>query len=209
MGQDQPCIISGVKSLPRIAPAILQHFPIPFDHPDWLFELKLDGFSAAAYIEDGNCRLISRKEHAYKSFPRLCEAITRLPVKQAVLDGEVVCLDAHGRPVFDRLFYRQGTPFFYAFDVLRFDGRDLQSLPLVKRKKLLKQMVPAGSTVRYLDHVEEHGTALFRLVCERDLEGIVAKYARGKYNEPPAWLKIRNPNYTQMSGRREKFEGRR
>src|SRR5436309_2851494 len=104
----------------------------PFDHPDWLYELKYDGFRALALIENGTCRLVSRKAHVYKSFPGLCASLAQLP-HDAILDGEIVCLDHDGRPQFDQLFFRRGEPYFCAFDVPYLDGRDVRELPLIER----------------------------------------------------------------------------
>ncbi len=82
-------ILLVVKSLPRVSPMILQRLPAPFDHPDWTFEeINFDGFRATAYIEDGKSRLVSRKDHVYKSFQPMCDSRARLPVKSAILDGE-------------------------------------------------------------------------------------------------------------------------
>jgi bifunctional non-homologous end joining protein LigD len=117
----------------------------PFDHPDWIYELKLDGFQALACIEDGACRLISRNQHVYKSFQPLSANLADIisPIcKTAVLDGEIVCLDSNGCPQFDQLFYRRGEPYFYAFDVPYLDGRDLRELPLLERKRILRGIVP-------------------------------------------------------------------
>jgi bifunctional non-homologous end joining protein LigD len=72
--------------------------PEPFDNPDWLFELKYDGFRALAEIRDGRCRLISRNQNPYKRFDPLCAELPRVIRKDCVLDGEIVCLDEHGRP---------------------------------------------------------------------------------------------------------------
>jgi bifunctional non-homologous end joining protein LigD len=80
---------------------------IPFDHPDWIFELKHDGFRALAYISERKCRLVSRKESVFKSFSPLCEALSKLPVKNAILDGELVCLDSEGNSLFKQLLYRK------------------------------------------------------------------------------------------------------
>jgi bifunctional non-homologous end joining protein LigD len=66
----------------------------PFDHPDWIYEIKFDGFGALAYIDEGKCRLVSRRRHEYKSFRELQASIAELPVANAVLDGEIVCLDS-------------------------------------------------------------------------------------------------------------------
>ena len=98
--------------------------------------VKLDGFRALAFIESGSCRLVSRKAQVYKSFSGLCQSLGHLPY-EAVLDGEIVCLDCGGCPQFDSLFYRRGEPNFYAFDVPYLDGRDLRGAPLVERKRIL------------------------------------------------------------------------
>ena len=74
---------------------VLSRRAAPFDHPDWLFELKHDGFRAVAYVADGECRLVSRRNHQHKSFAPLRAAIAgELRVTDAILDGEIACLDA-------------------------------------------------------------------------------------------------------------------
>jgi bifunctional non-homologous end joining protein LigD len=113
----------------------------PFDHPDFLFELKHDGFRALAHISDGNCELISRKRNAYKSFQSLRDNLAKLKVKNAVIDGELVCLDAEGRSIFNELLFRRGCPVFYAFDLLYLNGRDLRQLPLIQRKEKLREVI--------------------------------------------------------------------
>ncbi len=154
------------------------------------------------------------KGNVFKSFPRLCQAIgTELKAREAVLDGEIVCLDSEGRSQFTPLFYRRGDPCFYAFDLLWLNGRDLHSLPLIERKKALRRIVPK-QPARVLDcgHIEEQGEELFRLACERDLEGIVAKRKQGVYTSNPeetTWIKIKNRAYSQLQGRREQFEQKR
>src|SRR5437879_2614343 len=110
-----------VAVIPDFTPMRLAVRTEPFDHSDWLYELKLDGFRALAVIESGTCRLVSRKAHVYQSFPGLCSSLAQIP-HEAVLDGEIVCLDPNGRPQFDSLFYRRGHPYFYAFDVPYLDG---------------------------------------------------------------------------------------
>lgn len=96
---------------------------------------------------------------------------------------------------------------FYAFDLLWLDGKDLRSRPLIERKRLLRSIVPEQPSVMlYTEHIEGYGVAFFRLACERDLKGIVAKAKHGAYGEK--WFKIRNPGYSQYEGRRELFERR-
>jgi bifunctional non-homologous end joining protein LigD len=192
--------------LPRISPTLLERLSTPFDHADWVFEIKHDGFRAVAYIREKSCELVSRKDHVYSSFAPLCSSLAQLPVRSAILDGEIVCLDGAGRSVFDRLFYRQGSPCFCAFDLLWLDGQDLRQRPLLERKERLQELVIEGLPVLYSDHVAQHGVRFFDLACGQDLEGIVAKHRDGEYGH--SWLKIKNPRYTQAIGRSEKFQRR-
>ena len=87
-------------------PAVLVQQPDPFDHPDWLFEVKFDGFRALAYVEAGGCELVSRKGKTYQRFTDLRECIgIDLKVDSAILDGEIVCLDDEGRSQFNDLMF--------------------------------------------------------------------------------------------------------
>jgi bifunctional non-homologous end joining protein LigD len=100
----------------------------PFNHPEWLYEIKHDGFRALAYVSNGHCKLISRKGHLYKRFTELAQDIAfALGDATAVLDGEIVCLDRHGKSQFYSLMFRRGPARFYAFDILEFNGEDLRS----------------------------------------------------------------------------------
>jgi hypothetical protein len=101
----------------------------PFDHADWIFELKYDGFRALARIESGQCRLISRNRNAFKSFAGLCAGIGAAICGEAILAGEIVYLDRDGVPRFYDLMRRRGPQCFYVFDLLWLDGGDLRELP--------------------------------------------------------------------------------
>jgi len=137
-----------------------------FDHPDYIFELKHDGFRA----------LVPARQRVSK-FPRLCDAIRGQLKCEAVLDGEIVCLDSAGRPQFYELLRRRGNPVFYVFDLLWLDGEDLRERPLIKRKRRLRSLVPEqSSSLLYADHIEQHGVEFCRFACDRDLEGVVAKW---------------------------------
>jgi bifunctional non-homologous end joining protein LigD len=184
--------------------------PGAFSHPDWIFELKYDGFRAIAYIDGGRCKLVSRKGNEFRSFPSLSECIAGLS-RSAVLDGEIVCLDRRGKPQFQDLFSRRGEPRYVAFDVLRLDGEDLRYVPLMERKAKLRALLSNHSDrLIYCDHVEAHGEKLFALACKRDLEGIVAKRKYDPYSpESAQWLKIRNTAYSQWEGREKLFERER
>lgn len=182
----------------------------PFDHPDWIFEIKYDGFRALACI-DGDCRLVSRNGNVYKSFPTLAADLARAVPRPAILDAEIVCLDAEGKPQFYDLCRRRGEHYFYAFDALWFERRDLRSLPLIERKRVLRAIVPeTGSRLLYASHMRRDGVRLFEAACRMDLEGIVAKLASGASTpEATTWVKVKNASYSQVEGRRELFEGRR
>jgi bifunctional non-homologous end joining protein LigD len=196
-----------VQNLPKIQPMQLSRIATPFDHPDFLFELKHDGFRALAYISDRKCSLISRKNHAYKSFAPLREALGRLRVKTAILDGEIVVLDSEGKSQFKPLLHRHGQASFYAFDMVWLNGEDLRLLPLVERKEQLRKLIFRSQIPGAIcaGHVDTYGKALFEEVCSRDLEGIVCKKKNSVYALGGAWLKVKNPSYSQAKGRHEMF----
>ena len=197
--------------IPQFSPMRLSLRREPFDHPDWLFELKYDGFRALAVIQAGCCHLVSRNGHVCKSFPGLRASLAQLK-HEATLDGEIVCLDDEGRPQFDQLFRRRDEPYFCAFDLPCLEGQDLRCLPLIERKRLLRNVVPrSDSRLLYVNHIESKGVELFREVCRRDLEGIVAKWNRGTYvsGDQTSWIKIKNPAYSQMVGRWEQLQRKR
>jgi bifunctional non-homologous end joining protein LigD len=160
-------------------PMPLSRRPAPFDHPEWVFELKYDGFRSLAVIQNGHTQLISRNGNPFSSFADLCKGLTLPLGGKTVLDGEIVCLDKRGRPQFRDLLFHRGEPCFFAFDLLMSDGKDLRTEKLTDRKQQLRRLIlkVPESRMRYVDHVEQHGTALFQRVCKMDLEGIVAKHA--------------------------------
>ena len=166
--------------LPLISPQPLVRIPEPFNDPAWLWELKLDGFRAFAYIEHGECRLVSRTGHVYRTFDGLRAGLLQeLHVNGAILDGEIVCLDAEGRSLFNPLLFRRRAPVFAAFDLLWANGKDIRATPLAERRKRLRALIPVESPhLLHVDYVPEKGKELFALACQRDLEGVVGKWAR-------------------------------
>jgi bifunctional non-homologous end joining protein LigD len=182
----------------------------PFSHPDWIFEFKHDGFRALAYADDGTCRLVSRNGNTFASFASLAQSIANsIKHRPVLLDGEIVCLDENGRSQFNDLLFHRGEPCFFAFDLLWHGSEDQRSLPLIERKLRLQSLIPTQpSHLLYCDHIEERGEDLFRLACEHDLEGIVAKHKRSPYvsgEGRTSWIKIKNAHYTQIAGRDELF----
>jgi bifunctional non-homologous end joining protein LigD len=142
-------------------------------------------------------------------FASLATALAR-PPHTAVLDGEIACLDAAGKPQFYELFRRRSEPVFYAFDCLWLDGEDLRRKPTIERKRILEDLVRDQPRILYANHVEAEGIDLFNLVCEQDLEGMVCKHRLAPYgSESVRWIKVLNPAYSQREGRREMFERKR
>ena len=187
----------------------------PFDDPDWIYELKMDGFRALAIVEHGRAQLISRNGHPFASFSALAESIAAaLPNARAVIDGEICSLDRRGRRQFKNLLFRRGNPpCFFAFDLLTCDGRNLRTERLLDRKQELRRLLArACAPLKYTEYIDGHGTALFHRVCELDLEGIVAKQKSAPYvteREHSTWFKILNREYSQKDGREELFERER
>jgi bifunctional non-homologous end joining protein LigD len=173
--------------------------------------LKYDGFRALA-VFDRRPELVSRNGHPFASYAELAKQIAaHLPVN-TVLDGEIVAVDRRGNPRFNDLMFHRRPPCFFAFDLLTLDGKDLRTHQLIERKQELRRLlprVPLDCPLRYLDHVDGSGIALFERVRKLDLEGIVAKYKYAPYTEDrkeSSWFKILNRNYLQKVGREELFE---
>jgi bifunctional non-homologous end joining protein LigD len=200
----------------------LQFQPMPlrtrksaFNHSDFIFEVKWDGFRAIAVIEHGRTQLISRNGHRFASFADLEKLISAgMPDARAVVDGEICSLDKKGRPQFkDLLFHRGNYPCFLAFDLLMGDGRDCRRESLLDRKQELRRLLSGSDArIQFVDYVDGTGVPLFEQACKHDLEGIVAKQKYAPYvtdREASTWFKIRNPHYSQWAGREKLFERER
>jgi bifunctional non-homologous end joining protein LigD len=192
-------------------PMTLVQQPQPFDDWGWVFELKHDGFRALAVIEHGQCRFFSRKKHKLVGYQDLRSALVKeVHAERVILDGELAVTDHMGRTIFADLMQRRNLARYFAFDLLWLNGEDLRHLPLLTRKEKLKRILPSRSAhVLYVDHSRGNGTALYRLACQLDLEGIVAKRADSIYEDNPNlrnWIKIKNPAYSQKEGRGDLFK---
>jgi bifunctional non-homologous end joining protein LigD len=185
----------------------------PFDDPDYIFELKHDGFRAVAYIDQDGCRLVSRNLKSL-SFKSLRASLGTMDVTNAILDGEIIVLNKDGVSQFNSLLSHKGenVAVFYAFDLLWLNGSDLRGLPLVERKQQLRALVIRSGCQRllYAQHVNRAGKQFFAEVCRLDLEGIVAKRKLSIYKEDGnSWQKIKNRKYSQAEGRNELLTGDR
>ena len=181
---------------PELATLVKQ--PPPGD--EWVHELKLDGYRMLCRIENGVARFISRSGRDWTaSFPSIARSPTRLPVKTAWLDGEVVVMDGEGRTSFQALqnvlANTQATGLHYvAFDLMHLNGYDLTQAPLTERKRLLESLLasaPAG--LRYSNHIAGSGEEFFRQACKLKLEGMIAKRAQSTYQSGRTrdWLKVK------------------
>ncbi|MFZ5476964.1 MAG: non-homologous end-joining DNA ligase [Myxococcota bacterium] len=166
----------------------------------WIYEVKYDGYRVIAAVSAGRARVWTRNANDWTAkFPEIAKAIERLPVDDAVLDGEVVAFDPRGVPSFQTLQAvlagkRKAPLHLVVFDLLRLDGEDLRALPLWQRKERLRALPLAGA-LRYAEHVEEDGEAWLAEACKLGLEGIMAKrrdapYRSGRLRD---WLKAKCP----------------
>jgi bifunctional non-homologous end joining protein LigD len=210
-----------VKPMPHgIQPMLATPVAKPFDHPDWIFEVKWDGYRAVAEIRDGSVSLYSRNGISFdkKYFP-IAESLRKFAF-DAVLDGEIVVVDDQGHPDFQALqHYRDsagGHLLYYVFDLLHFRGHDLTSLPLVRRKELLKKILPSTPKIRFSDHVWKEGVLFYAVAREKGLEGIVARHSQSVYEtgrRSRQWLKVKTrltqegviAGFTEPGGSRKYF----
>lgn len=197
--------------LPRIEPVIPVLHPAAFDHPDWMFEPKYDGFRGILSITPTTATLHSKRGRRLTRFGEFPEQVRDQPrSRDAILDGEMLALDAEGHADFQLLMRSQGSLHYAAFDLLWLNGQDLRALPLIIRKRRLEKLIagPMPALSRVLT-VEKDGRALFEAAQRLDLEGIVAKRKADGYGADVIWYKIKNQAYTQMEGRGELFHGAR
>jgi bifunctional non-homologous end joining protein LigD len=190
-----------------IHPMLASSVDEPFDDPDWLFEIKWDGYRALAFIAKGKVRLVSRNQNDLTAqYPELHSLPEHVRADTAILDGEIAALDEQGRASFSlmqqrtgireagrRTAFRRDIPLlYYVFDLLYLDGYDLRRVPLEPRKKVLAQITDATGPLRYSDHFSQ-GKALFDVAKQKGLEGILAKRRDSVYEErrSQVWLKIK------------------
>ena len=197
-----------------IHPMLAESVEQPFDDKDWLFEIKWDGYRAIAFIDNGKLRLVSRNQNELtERYPELKDMAGSINAKTAILDGEVVALDVDGRASFSLMQQRTGfrpgghraaakadvPVLYYAFDLLYLDGYDWRRMPLEERKAKLVTILKGGDSLRYSDHFEIQGKALFEIARDKKLEGILAKKRNSCYEERRSreWLKIKIRHRTE------------
>jgi bifunctional non-homologous end joining protein LigD len=166
---------------------------------DWIHEIKFDGYRIGCAIEGREITLISRNGKDWtRAFPAVVEAVSKLKVKSALIDGEVAMVLPDGRTSFQALQNAGSSGaslVYFVFDLLLHDGRSLGALPLEERKVRLRGLVGGGTTgrIRYADHVEGRGREFLEEACRLGLEGIVSKrrdqpHRDGRHRD---WLKTK------------------
>lgn len=187
----------------RIEPCLALLKPLPPTGSDWIYEVKWDGYRQAIHIEPTGVRIITRGGHDWTDcFPAIAEAAKKLGVRSAILDGEAVVLDEHGRSDFGALQKSLGgrggkkastASILYAFDLLYFNGHDLTGTELSVRRHLLADLLDgADGSIRFSENVAGDPTELLATAC-LGLEGIIAKHRDRPYRSGRTgdWLKIK------------------
>lgn len=200
----------------------------PFSNPDWIFETKWDGFRSICFVKNGTARFVSRNQIEMTSqYPELDGVGKRINAKEAILDGEIVALDEHGRPRFQLLQPRvgrkgglealrdKGRIVYYVFDLLYCDGFDLMPCPVVERKAALETILRPADFIRLSEHIVGEGERFFKEIEKFRLEGMIAKRAASPYVQRRSrdWLKVKTiqraevviGGYTQPRGSRSHF----
>lgn len=169
-----------------------------FNNEDWQFEIKWDGYRAIATVVDGGANLTSRNKLSFDhKYPSLVKELSAWPVN-AVVDGEVVVLSEEGKADFSSLQNAQpkddSNLYYYVFDILWFEGKDLTSQPLLKRREILKKILPDTGHVRYSESIDHYGVDFFLAAKANGLEGIIAKRKTSTYVQAlrtKEWLKLK------------------
>ena len=218
--------------MPRVIyPMLATLVEEPFDDPQWLYEVKWDGYRAITFLDGSSIKLVSRNQNDLTgAYPELHSLGDFVKAHNAILDGEVVAIDDQGRSSFSLMQQRTGVGeggrrirrtrddipvIYYVFDVLYLDGYDLSRVELEQRKELLASILVPNDTIRYSDHYIGRGKDLFAAAAQRQLEGIIAKRRQSFYVQKRTreWLKIKIVKqqecviggYTAPRGARENF----
>jgi bifunctional non-homologous end joining protein LigD len=192
-----------------IVPCIPTRAPEPPMGPDWVHEVKHDGYRLQVRRDGDAVRLFTRRGYDWSGrYSAIAVTAMLLRARSFTLDGEAVVCGPDGIAIFDAL-HRRGVvseAMLYAFDLLELDGEDLRSVPLGDRKKRLARLVGKRRLGIVLsEHTDEDGATIFRQACRMGLEGIVAKRLGAPYRSGPSpdWIKVKNPDSPAMMRHRD------
>jgi bifunctional non-homologous end joining protein LigD len=189
----------------KLAPMLATLVDKPFNEDGWQYEIKWDGYRTIALCDKEKVELKSRNDKSFnEKFYPVTAALKQLKM-QAVLDGEIVVLDENGKSNFGKLqnwrSEADGALYYYVFDLLWLNGRDLMELPLAERRTMLKEAITENETIRLSDHFETSGTEFFEAVKKLGLEGVIAKKTDSTYTpgvRTREWLKIKANKRQEM-----------
>jgi len=211
---------NGQKYTSYIKPMLAKLHEAAFDDPNWIYEIKWDGYRAIAETNKKEPRLYSRNGLSFSSeYPLVVQELKKIKT-DAVLDGEIVVLDADGKPSFQLIQQYGENPnvslCYMVFDCLYVNGKSIEDKPLLERKEILRKLLPDSEVIKYCDHISTQGIAFFKAMKKQKMEGMIAKRADSVYNENARstdWLKVKNvvmeeaviAGYTAARGGRKFF----
>jgi bifunctional non-homologous end joining protein LigD len=192
-----------------VDPCIPTRAPKPPSGPDWVHEVKHDGYRLIVRRNGETVRLFTRRGYDWTGrYPAIASAAGKIRAQSFTLDGEAVVCGEDGVAIFDAL-HRHGTvraAILQAFDLLELDGEDLRSVMLGKRKaRLARLLARAPPGIALNEHTDADGATVFRHACAMGLEGIVSKRLAAPYRSGPSrdWIKVKNPDSPAMARHRE------
>lgn len=199
--------VSGKRTkLPvKLAPMLATLVDQPFDDNEWVYEVKWDGYRAIAICNNEEIELKSRNDKSFnQKFYPIHTAMKNMNM-QAVFDGEIVLMDEQDKTNFEALqnwrSEADGDIYFYVFDLLWYEGRDITQLPLIDRKNILEKIIPDKGIIRLSQYFEVSGIDYFNQAKKLGLEGIIAKKSDSIYNpgtRSKEWLKIKANQRQEM-----------
>jgi bifunctional non-homologous end joining protein LigD len=185
-------------SLPRFEPCLPRSAKQPPAGPGWIHEIKHDGFRILAHRDRARVRLVTRNGNDLaERFPSIIAAISALPVRSCVVNGEAIVCDGGGLAVFDSIrgHGRNSRAILCVFDLLEVNGTDIRRLPIEERKRLLSELLRPHDGVAFNEQFNGDGATIYKHACALGCEGIVSKRLGSPYRagRSPHWLKIKNP----------------
>jgi bifunctional non-homologous end joining protein LigD len=184
-----------LKFIPPLMPTLVEKPP---EGPGWIHEAKFDGYRTQIVIDEAGVRLFTRRGLDWTAKYRdLEKAAAELEVESVIIDGEVIVLNEAGLSDFKALrkviTRRQHDLYFTAFDLLHLNGHDLRDMPLEDRRDILQALIPAGGRIQFSQALPGDAKAIFHLIDQAGLEGMVSKRKDSKYRsgDSTAWLKTK------------------
>ncbi len=201
LGIIEPCLPSAAKAPPS--------------GPGWLHEIKHDGMRIMARRDGAGVRLITRHGNDFTSrFPFVVAAVTALPARSFLVDGEAIVTDGDGLAVFNLIRHKRhgDAAVLCAFDLIELDGEDLRRSSIEYRKRKLAKLVTRSSHLGIVlnEHYEGDGEIVFKDACKLGCEGIVSKRLGSMYRSgrSPHWVKVKNPKAPAVRREAEEDWGR-